>query len=46
MPGHIHGSLALPDWQPARKWRAEANAVLASINTAALAGRTAEVLVP
>jgi acetyl esterase len=46
MPGHIHGSQGLPDWQPARDWRAEANAVLASVNTAALAGRTAELLAP
>jgi acetyl esterase len=43
MPGHIHGSMTLPDWQPARNWRAEANAVLASANKAALAGQTVEL---
>ncbi|MFF1678523.1 alpha/beta hydrolase [Streptomyces sp. NPDC058256] len=43
LPGHIHGSMTLPDWQPAREWRAEANAVLASVNKAALAGRPIEL---
>jgi acetyl esterase len=43
MPGHIHGSMTLPDWQPARDWRAEANSVLASVNKAALAGQTVEL---
>jgi acetyl esterase len=42
MPGHIHGSVTLPDWQPARDWRAEANTVLASANKAALAGQAVE----
>ncbi|MER5788362.1 alpha/beta hydrolase fold domain-containing protein [Streptomyces sp. NPDC001980] len=39
LPGHVHGSFGLPDWQPARDWRAAANAVLASANAAARAGR-------
>ncbi|HWG28069.1 alpha/beta hydrolase [Actinospica sp.] len=43
MAGHIHGSSVLPDWQPARDWRAEANAVLASAHQAALAGRPVEL---
>src|SRR5258708_34832002 len=43
IPGHIHGSMTLPDWQPARDWRAGANAVLASANKAALAGQTIEL---
>ncbi|MEV7345091.1 alpha/beta hydrolase [Streptomyces sp. NPDC093544] len=43
MPGHIHGSMTLPDWQPARDWRAEANAVLAFVNKAALAGQDVEL---
>jgi acetyl esterase len=43
MPGHIHGSFGIPNWQPARDWRAEANAVLASVNAAALAGRTVDL---
>lgn len=38
MPGHVHGSFGLPNWPPAREWRAEANAVLASANAAARAG--------
>jgi hypothetical protein len=33
----------LPDWQPARDWRAEANAVLASAHAAMLAGRAVEL---
>nr|WP_240148362.1 alpha/beta hydrolase [Diaminobutyricibacter tongyongensis] len=43
MAGHVHGSVALPDWQPARDWRAEVNAVLAAANRAALAGRPIEL---
>jgi acetyl esterase len=43
MNGHIHGSSMLPDWQPARDWRAEANAVLASAHEATLAGRDVEL---
>jgi acetyl esterase len=43
MKGHIHGSSMLPDWQPARDWRAEANAVLASAHKAALAGCPVEL---
>lgn len=43
MPGHVHGSMSLPDWQSAREWRAEANAVLASANKAALAGQAVEL---
>jgi acetyl esterase len=39
MPGHVHGSFGLPNWLPAREWRAEANAVLASVNAAAHAGQ-------
>jgi acetyl esterase len=42
MQGHIHGSVTLPDWQPARDWRAEANSVLAAANKAALAGQAIE----
>jgi acetyl esterase len=42
MHGHIHGSVMLPDWQPARDWRAEANTVLAASNKAALAGQPVE----
>ncbi len=38
MAGHVHGSMALPDWEPARAWRAEVNAVLASAHQAALSG--------
>jgi len=38
MPGHVHGSFGLPNWQPARDWRAHANAVLATVNATALAG--------
>jgi acetyl esterase len=45
MTGHIHGSLMLPDWQPARDWRAEANAVLAAAHEAALARRPVELAV-
>lgn len=43
MPGHIHGSVTLPDWQPARDWRATANAVLASVNATARAGRPVQL---
>jgi len=46
LTGHIHGSLGIPDWQAARDWRAEANAVLASVNRFALVVRTAELPVP
>ncbi|MCU1525696.1 MAG: hypothetical protein JWO18_2590 [Microbacteriaceae bacterium] len=38
MKGHVHGSVTIRDWQPARDWRAEVNAVLASANQTALAG--------
>jgi acetyl esterase len=38
MKGHIHASMGIPDWQPARDWRAAVNAVLASANRNALAG--------
>jgi acetyl esterase len=43
MKGHVHGSVTIRDWQPARDWRAEVNAVLASANQAALAGRPVEL---
>ncbi|MFC1437191.1 alpha/beta hydrolase [Streptacidiphilus sp. N1-10] len=43
LPGHVHGSMSLPDWQPARDWRAEANTVLAAVNKAALAGEAVEL---
>jgi acetyl esterase len=43
MNGHIHGSMMLPDWQRARDWRAEANAVLAAAHEAALARRPVEL---
>lgn len=43
MPGHIHGSVMLPDWPPARQWRAEANTVLAAAHKAALAHRPIEL---
>ena len=39
LPGHVHGSMSLPDWPPAKAWRAEAARVLAEANAAALAGR-------
>jgi acetyl esterase len=42
MNGHVHGSLMLPDWQLARDWRAEANAVLAAAHEAAIARRPLE----
>jgi acetyl esterase len=38
MPGHVHGSMSLPDWPPALAWEAEASRVLADANAAALAG--------
>lgn len=38
MAGHVHGSVAIRDWQPARDWRAEVNSVLASAHRAALVG--------
>lgn len=37
--GHVHGSMSLPDWAPARAWEAEANRVLAAANATALAGQ-------
>jgi acetyl esterase len=43
MKGHVHGSVTIPDWQPARDWRTEVNAVLASVNQATLAGRPIEL---
>lgn len=43
MKGHVHGSVTIPDWQPARDWRTEVNAVLASANQAALAGHPVEL---
>jgi acetyl esterase len=39
MAGHVHGSDGLPGWAPAQAWQAEANAVLAAANDAALTGR-------
>jgi acetyl esterase len=38
MSGHIHGSMILRDWEPAREWRAQADTVLATANRAACAG--------
>jgi acetyl esterase len=43
MKGHIHASMGIPDWQPARDWRAAINAVLASANRNALAGLAVEL---
>jgi acetyl esterase len=43
MKGHVHGSVTIRDWQPARDWRAEVNAVLASANRSALAGLAVEL---
>jgi acetyl esterase len=43
MLGHVHGSFGIPDWEPARQWRAEANAVLAKVNAAALAGQVVDL---
>jgi acetyl esterase len=43
MKGHVHGSVTIRDWQPARDWRAEVNAVLASANRNALAGHAVEL---
>ena len=43
MKGHVHGSVTIRDWQPARDWRAEVNAVLASANQTALAGLPVEL---
>jgi acetyl esterase len=43
MSRHIHGSMMLRDWQPARDWRAEANTVLASAHEAELARRPVEL---
>jgi acetyl esterase len=39
LAGHVHGSMAIPGWPPARQWRDEANQTLAAANAAALAGR-------
>jgi acetyl esterase len=39
MPGHVHGSMSLPDWPPAGAWEAEAARAIAEANAAALAGR-------
>jgi len=39
MPGHVHGSMSLPDWPPAQAWEAEAARALAEANATALAGR-------
>jgi acetyl esterase len=39
LAGHVHGSMAIPGWPPARQWRDEANQVLGQANAAALAGR-------
>jgi acetyl esterase len=39
LAGHVHGSMAIPGWPPARQWRDEANQALANANAAALAGR-------
>jgi acetyl esterase len=43
MKGHVHGSVTIRDWQPARDWRAEVNAVLASANRNALNGLAVEL---
>jgi acetyl esterase len=43
MEGHVHGSLVLPDWPPARAWEAEAARVLAEVSQGALAGRPTEL---
>jgi acetyl esterase len=43
MSGHVHGSFGLPNWPPAREWRAEANAVLAAVNAAAHTGQTLQL---
>jgi acetyl esterase len=39
LAGHVHGSMAIAGWPPARQWRDEANQTLAVANAAALAGR-------
>jgi len=39
LAGHVHGSMAIAGWPPARQWRDEANQVLAEANAAMLAGR-------
>jgi hypothetical protein len=44
MAGHVHGSMSLPDWPPARAWEAEAAAVLAHANRRALAGQAVALL--
>ena len=36
--GHVHGSLGVKDWAPARAWEAEANRVIAVANEAARRG--------
>jgi acetyl esterase len=38
MAGHIHGSMGYMGWEPAERWQAEANDVLAAANKAAVAG--------
>jgi acetyl esterase len=43
LSGHVHGSFGLPNWPPAREWRAEANAVLAAVNAAAHTGQTLQL---
>ena len=43
MAGHVHGSMAIAGWPPARQWRDEANQVLAEANATALAGRPVEL---
>lgn len=44
LEGHIHGSCMLTGWEPADRWQAEANAVLAAANRAALAGEAVTLL--
>jgi acetyl esterase len=33
MEGHVHGSMLIPDWEPARQWFEEANHVLSLVNS-------------
>lgn len=35
-PGHVHGSHSITGWEPAMRWQAEADAVLAEVNVAAM----------
>ena len=37
--GHVHGSMSLEDWAPARAWEDEANRALAAANADGVAGR-------